>query len=307
MVLAWHSASADGLCTFSPINIVLPSVSAVSGGAITVTATTNISCSGLPVGNVRVCLQLGAGSTYDAAPATRYMANGNVGQMQYNVYTDASYSTVWGTYANPPVGYTDVALSNLLTGSGSMQLYFKIPGGQTGLTQGTYTASLTANSVATYVQWLLGYSHACNTTIENNLGTVPITISATVIADCSITTSNIAFGNQGLLNTALTANGAISVQCTNGSPYTIALDKGTTSGATLLDRQLKSGSNVVHYQLYSDSARTTVWGDGTSGAPTLGKTGTGGIQSWPVYARIPVQTTPATGTYTDTITATVSF
>lgn len=227
--------------------------------------------------------------------------------MQYNVYTDASYSTVWGTYANPPVGYTDVALSNLLTGSGSMQLYFKIPGGQTGLTQGTYTASLTANSVATYVQWLLGYSHACNTTIENNLGTVPITISATVIADCSITTSNIAFGNQGLLNTALTANGAISVQCTNGSPYTIALDKGTTSGATLLDRQLKSGSNVVHYQLYSDSARTTVWGDGTSGAPTLGKTGTGGIQSWPVYARIPVQTTPATGTYTDTITATVSF
>ena len=308
-----NPARAAGLCSFSPIALTIPGISTVSGAAYTATANTTITCTGLPVGEVRVCLQIGTGSAMDPASlTTRYMTNGSYG-LQYNVFTDAGYSTIWGTYSTQTAGYTDVVLTQpnvavlLFNGTGTLPLYFKIPASQTTLPVGTYNASLTASTNATYVQWLLNISHACNTTIEASLGTVPITITGSVVADCRINTTNIGFGNNGLLNTVLSANGSISVQCTNGSPYTIALDKGSTPTGTLTDRQMKSGSNVVHYQLYKEAAFANVWGDSTSGTALVSGTGTGNSQTWTVYAKVPIQTTPAVGTYTDTITATVSF
>jgi spore coat protein U-like protein len=62
----------------------------------------------------------------------------------------------------------------------------------------------------------------------------------------------------------------------------------------------------VNYSLYSDSARNNVWGT-TIGSNTVAATGNGAAQSYTVFGRIPAQTTPAPGAYTDTVTVTVTY
>jgi spore coat protein U-like protein len=90
------------------------------------------------------------------------------------------------------------------------------------------------------------------------------------------------------------------------TPYNIGLDAGTGSGATVAVRKMSNGGNTVNYSLYSDSGRSTVWGN-TVGTDTVAATGNGTSQSYTVYGRVPAQTTPAAATYTDTITVTVTY
>ena len=66
------------------------------------------------------------------------------------------------------------------------------------------------------------------------------------------------------------------------------------------------GSGRHHYSLYQDSARTQNWGS-SIGVDTVAGTGTGLTQSVSVYGRVAAQTTPAAGTYTDTIVVTVTY
>ena len=71
-------------------------------------------------------------------------------------------------------------------------------------------------------------------------------------------------------------------------------------------RKMTSGANTINYSLYQNSSRTTVWGN-TVGTNTVSGTGSGLGQALTVYGRVPPQTTPAPGTYTDTIVATVTY
>jgi spore coat protein U-like protein len=66
----------------------------------------------------------------------------------------------------------------------------------------------------------------------------------------------------------------------------------------------------VAYGLFQDSGRTTNWGDNPPPATTVdtvGGTGAGSAQSLPVYGRIPPQTTPTQGAYSDTVVVTVYY
>ena len=99
---------------------------------------------------------------------------------------------------------------------------------------------------------------------------------------------------------------AIQVTCTNTTPYNIGLSAGAGAGATVAVRKMTSGANTVNYTLYSNSGRTTVWGV-TVGTNTVAATGNGAAQSYTVYGRVPPQAAPAPGTYTDTITVTVTY
>ena len=69
---------------------------------------------------------------------------------------------------------------------------------------------------------------------------------------------------------------------------------------------MSAGANTVNYSLYSDSGRTTVWGN-TIGTNTVAATGNGASQSYSVYGRVTAQTTPAPATYSDTVTVTVTY
>ena len=147
-----------------------------------------------------------------------------------------------------------------------------------------------------------GTSDATTTT------TTTFAVSAQIVATCTINSaSTLNFGNSiGVLSANVDQSSTIQVTCTNTTGYTIGLDAGTGSGATVAVRKLTSGGTTINYSLYTTNTFGTVWGN-TIGTDTVAGTGTGSTQSYTVWGRIPPQTTPAPGTYTDTITVTVTY
>jgi spore coat protein U-like protein len=159
-----------------------------------------------------------------------------------------------------------------------------------------YGAALAASFL---IPWT-GTSHAASTTTT-------FAVQATITATCTINSaSTLNFGTLGVLAANTDQTSTIQVTCTNTTPYNIGLDVGTGSGATVAVRKLTSGGATVNYTLYSDSGRTTVWGN-TVSTDTVAGTGSGSSQNYTVYGRIPAQTTPAPGNYADTITVTVTY
>jgi spore coat protein U-like protein len=69
---------------------------------------------------------------------------------------------------------------------------------------------------------------------------------------------------------------------------------------------MQNGAALVNYRLYRDAGRTQNWGN-SIGTDTLAGTGNGAAQAITVYGRVPAQSTPAAGTYTDTVAVTVTY
>lgn len=137
--------------------------------------------------------------------------------------------------------------------------------------------------------------------------TASFTVTATVLPSCTVTGGvPLAFGvvTPGSQRDATVT---ISALCTVGTPFTLALDSGTGSGATAAVRRMTSGSDTLAYTLYQDVGRTTPWGDGTGGTSTRDSTGTGLQQSFTVYGRIASDAQAAVGVYSDTITVTATY
>ena len=132
-------------------------------------------------------------------------------------------------------------------------------------------------------------------------------VRATITATCAILAApDLDFGSLGVLTANADQSSTIQVQCTDTTPYNIGLNAGTGSGASVATRKLSNGGAVINYSLYTDNARSTVWGN-TIGTDTVAATGNGASQSYIVYGRIPPQSTPAPGSYTDLITVTVTY
>lgn len=132
-------------------------------------------------------------------------------------------------------------------------------------------------------------------------------VQLTISSSCTINSATtLNFGSQGVLTTTINQTSSIQVLCTNTTPYNVGLDAGTSPGATVSTRKMISGAATVNYALYSDSGRTANWGN-TVGTDTVSGTGNGANQSYTVYGSVPAQPTPLAGTYTDTITVTVTY
>ena len=131
-----------------------------------------------------------------------------------------------------------------------------------------------------------------------------LTIKVVVEQSCLILSNPLDFGTYSAgQQPALEAEGIISyVGCGPGT-LTISLDGGT-SGKTM-DRKMSSGNSKLSYQLYRNSARNEVWGNGSDAfqRPLL-EPGAGSVT---VYGRIPGGQTVAGGTYIDTVNLTLSF
>ncbi len=139
-------------------------------------------------------------------------------------------------------------------------------------------------------------------------------LPAMAALSCSTSAQAVAFGNYDPLSALPTdSTGQVSVTCTNlinlFVNYTVALSTGVSG--TYSSRQLASGANRLNYNLYTDVTHLLVWGDGTSGTSQI-STGflvvlLGTTANHTVYGRIPARQTAAVGSYSDTITVTVTF
>jgi spore coat protein U-like protein len=138
--------------------------------------------------------------------------------------------------------------------------------------------------------------------------TTPFTVSANVMAVCTLAATNLAFGTYDASAASPTdATNTITVKCTNGQAYTIALNAGTGSGASVSNRFMTNGSRQLSYALYTTSARSSLWGDGSMSTSTVAGTGNGASQSFTAYGRIPVAQFQTNGSYSDTITVTLTY
>lgn len=133
------------------------------------------------------------------------------------------------------------------------------------------------------------------------------TVTATVLAGCTVAAGvPLAFG---IVSPGVAADSStvVTATCTVGTPYSLSLDAGHGSGATVADRRMTSGTDTLAYRLYRDAGRTQLWGDGTASTVLNSSTGTGLLQSFTVYGRVPASATATVGVYTDTITVLATY
>ena len=93
-------------------------------------------------------------------------------------------------------------------------------------------------------------------------------------AACTINTTAVNFATYNVFSaTPDDATGQIRFRCTGSPPpvVTIHLDKGGAPSFT--PREMRRGSEILGYNLYLDSTRTTIWGDGTGGSQAFIQSG----------------------------------
>lgn len=138
---------------------------------------------------------------------------------------------------------------------------------------------------------------------------------------CGLTSYAMGFGSYDPSSQAATdGSGSVGVNCTDSTKtggsaqsVSVTLASGTGSYGSFATRQMQlaGGGDRLAYNLYIDSARSQIWGDGTSySAQTLlisniprfgSKSG-----SLTFYGRIPALQNVSAGNYADYVTITIS-
>lgn len=129
---------------------------------------------------------------------------------------------------------------------------------------------------------------------------VPMVVSAA----CSLSVGSLNFGSYDVFDSSHTdSSGWIEVSCDAATSYTLTLSAGAGSYS---QRTLVNGTHTLNYNLYSDVARSQVWGDGTGSTVTV--TGnTDSLASHTVYGRILANQNVNVGNYVDSIIVTLEF
>lgn len=141
-----------------------------------------------------------------------------------------------------------------------------------------------------------------------------LSVTATVIDNCTISTAALAFTNYDPIvanaSSNLDGTGTVTVTCTLNDAVQITLGQGAnadtgSTDAAPLRRMLAGAGEFLSYSLFSDSGRTVVWGnDATVDVET---TGTGVAEVHTVYGRVSSGQNRPAGSYSDTVAATVTF
>lgn len=122
-------------------------------------------------------------------------------------------------------------------------------------------------------------------------------------AACSVTPQSVSFGSYDPLGaSALDGVGSINVSCDAVTMMTVSLSSGA---GTFADRRMNGGATQLSYNLYTDTSRVTVWGDGVGGGSTVSANSSN--VDLTVYGRIPASQNVPANVYTDTITVTVTY
>jgi spore coat protein U-like protein len=142
--------------------------------------------------------------------------------------------------------------------------------------------------------------------------TTTFAVTATVLSTCSATAATLAFPNYTPGAGPQIGNTTISVKCTKNTPFTVALNAGSTTGDAFAQRLMASGVNTLQYNLFTTAALATVFGDGTPGSQTVAGTGLGvaTAAAVQVFGQVPDSATnqaAIAGSYSDTITVTVTY
>ena len=131
-------------------------------------------------------------------------------------------------------------------------------------------------------------------------------------AACTVSTTPVNFGSYDVFSASPTdSTGLITITCNETpSPYApVSIGPSPNSGGfNPRKMKLTSGTDLLNYNLYTDAARTSIWGNGTSGTVTVSSTFFRNIpRNLTVYGRIPFGQDVRAGAYTETLTVTLTW
>lgn len=130
---------------------------------------------------------------------------------------------------------------------------------------------------------------------------------------CTVTATGVNFGNYNVVNSANTdSTGSVRVRCTLlvAVAGSFTIDLSTGSSGSYAQRNLRNGSSVLTYNLYTDAARSQILGNGSSGSSRITRNFSALIgvdQTVTVYGRIRAGQNVPAGSYSDTIIVTVTY
>ena len=138
--------------------------------------------------------------------------------------------------------------------------------------------------------------------------TMPVSVN--VINSCTVAATPMSFGAPTTIGSAnIDTTSTISLVCTNGATYDVALDQGLNASSG--QRFMSNGAATpvkVPYNVFSDAVRSAAWGSTTGTNTVAGSAGVSGLVVLTAYGRIPSSATSVgAGSYTDTVTVTVTF
>jgi spore coat protein U-like protein len=222
---------------------------------------------------------LNAGAGTGGTVATRKMTSGAL-TLNYQMFQNAAHTTNWGNTLN-----VDAETGTTTAATKALTVYAELPAAQYP-TPGTYTDTITATAL--------------------NGGSIKgtFTVTATVVATCTISATNLAFG-QYTPSAAVYATSTVTITCTKTTPYQVGIGYGLVNQPQQRYMRNAGGTNL-QYLLYQDSAHTVVWGVPFYGTGAAG-TGSGVAQPLTVYGEIYAGQFGPAGPYSDTLTVTVTY
>ena len=308
-------------CSVTAFTGAYGTVNPLPGTAVNSTATFSVTCSGGTANQgLRFCMNIGPGST-TTGPASERVIRSASDYMDHEFYSNSGRTLLWGSWGigsspaypsgSPAGNQQDVTLDASGNGTFNYTVFAKILAGQQDTIPGSFTWS--GGDPTVQYRALTGSSACPNGGGSASGGSSSFT--ATVNARCTISATALSFGSSNsTISSNIDSTATLTATCTNSTPYSIGLNNGANVSGTQRRMRLGATANFISYGLYTDSARTNGWKTTTSttsctgGASTciLG-TGTGSSQNVTVYGRIPPQTAPAAGSFTDTVTVTVTY
>ena len=134
---------------------------------------------------------------------------------------------------------------------------------------------------------------------------------------CTVNPAPLAFGSFTPIDNAIhDSDTTIAVDCVSDvgaeqASVTVALDGGV--GGQMSRRQMQAGGSGLRYNIFTDPARSIMWGDGSSGSTpgavlVLSAPNQPQRQEFTAYGRVEAgQSTAAVGVYSDSVVLTVAY
>jgi spore coat protein U-like protein len=127
---------------------------------------------------------------------------------------------------------------------------------------------------------------------------------------CTVSSVGVNFGSYNpLSSSSVVSNGTISILCNSSYYVSTSIGPSPNSGG-FNPRQMKqvSGADLLSYYLYTTSAMTTIWGNGTQGTSIVTATARKNrTLDLIVYGRASSEQNVYVGQYTEALVATINF
>ena len=315
-LLLWLPLLAEAQQSCRVVSSTLMDFGTVStAGNTDASANLSISCQGLPGVPVQVTVCIFVEEGFPSGMAPRRMGNNAGAFMAYDLYANAARTQLLGPFGrNYDIFYTFLSLPIIGSAQYSLSVYGRVPPGQNLPAAYRYENAMSQG----LLRYVFAAPFAGASSGENcRDGVAPIFGSAGqstftfgeaqahVADNCVINlASDLDFGTVSQGDAPRDATALIQLRCATDTDWFVTLGTGlnpTSSG----NRRMVSNGNFLPYALYRDRALLLPWGSTQLNA--VADSGDNEDVSLTVYGRVFPQPATVPGSYSDTITVTLTY